>query len=322
MQNIAKSFTRFIGLGANRSSHREKIISGLGGLVSILLILLVSRQLVGANDAGLIVASMGASAVLLFAVPHGPLSQPWALCGGHMISAFIGVSCYLLIPDLFIAAAVAVGLSITVMYYMRCIHPPGGATALTAVVAGPAVHDMGYQFLVTPVLLNVLIIFSVALAFNYLFAWRRYPIAIMHYARTESAADKPREDSLNRDDLEHALQQMNLYVDVSHEDLERIYQLARNRISSDVVAEQIKLGKYYSNGEYGSNWSVRRVVDEADNPRPGKDQIIYKVVAGKGRRSSGVCSREEFSQWAKYEVYLNENSWQRVATSVDVANAA
>jgi CBS domain-containing membrane protein len=208
------------------------------------------------------------------------------------------------------------------MYYLRCIHPPGGATALTAVVAGSGVHSLGYQYLVTPVLINVAIIFAVAIVFNYLFPWRRYPMAMMPHSRKAARRDKAVKEVLSREDLEYAMQQMNLYVDVSHEDLEQIYQLARNRINGQLSVKHIKLGHYYSNGEYGSNWSVRQVVDESNNPRPGRDQIIYRVIAGKGRRSSGTISREEFAHWAKYEVYLNENSWQRVASSIDYASAA
>ncbi|HEY9050603.1 MAG TPA: HPP family protein [Gammaproteobacteria bacterium] len=312
----------FIGFSSNKTSHREKIISGLGGFVGIFLILLVTRQFVNSGDAGLIVASMGASAVLVFAVPHGPLSQPWALGCGHLVSAIIGVSCYLLIPNLFIAAATAVGLAITAMYYLRCIHPPGGATALTAVVAGSGVHSLGYQYLITPVLINVVVIFLVAIMFNFLFHWRRYPAVLMQYGRKPVESDKPAEDSLSKEDLEHALQQMNLYVDVSRSDLEKIYQLARSRVNRQVSVDHIKLGHCYSNGEYGSNWSVRQVVDESGNPRPDRDQIIYKVIAGKGRRSSGTMSREEFALWAKYEVYLNENSWQRIAPLKERVSAA
>jgi CBS domain-containing membrane protein len=322
MKQAILALNRFIGLGSNKTSHREKLISGLGGFIGILLILIITRQFVEAGDAGLIVASLGASAVLLFAVPHGPLSQPWALGCGHLVSALIGVSCYLLIPDLFIAAAAAVGLAITAMYYLRCIHPPGGATALTAVVAGSGVHSLGYQYLVTPVLINVAVIFAVAIVFNYLFPWRRYPMAMMPHSRKAARRDKAVKEVLSREDLEYAMQQMNLYVDVSHEDLEQIYQLARNRINGQLSVKHIKLGHYYSNGEYGSNWSVRQVVDESNNPRPGRDQIIYRVIAGKGRRSSGTISREEFAHWAKYEIYLNENSWQRVASSIDYASAA
>ena len=322
MKQAILALNRFIGLGSNKTSHREKLISGLGGFIGILLILVITRQFVEAGDAGLIVASLGASAVLLFAVPHGPLSQPWALGCGHLVSALIGVSCYLLIPDLYIAAAAAVGLAITAMYYLRCIHPPGGATALTAVVAGSGVHSLGYLYLVTPVLINVAVIFTVAIVFNYLFPWRRYPMAMMPHSRKATARDKPVKEDLSREDLEYAMQQMNLYVDISHEDLEQIYQLARNRINGQLSVNQIKLGHYFSNGEYGSNWSVRQVVDESNNLRPGRDQIIYKVIAGKGRRCSGTISREEFVRWAKYEVYLNENSWQRVASSIDYASAA
>jgi CBS domain-containing membrane protein len=315
MNKAVHALGSFIGVGSNRTSHREKIISGLGGFTGILLILVVTRHFVGAGNAGLIVASLGASAVLLFAVPHGPLSQPWALGCGHVVSAAIGVSCYLLIPDLFVAAAVATGLAITAMYYLRCIHPPGGATALTAVVGGSGVHTLGYQYLLTPVLINVAVIFAVAMVFNYLFPWRRYPMAMMQSGRKAAMRDKPAEEGPAREDLEHALRQMDLYVDVNHEDLERIYQLARNRSKRELTVNQVRLGHYYSNGEYGGNWSVRQVVDESDNARPDRDQLIYKVVAGKGRRSSGTVSREEFARWAGYEVYRNENSWQRVAAA-------
>lgn len=317
MNKALRVVSNFVGFNGNKTSYREKIISGLGGFTGIFLILIISRHFVNADDAGLIVTSMGASAVLLFAVPHGPLSQPWALGCGHLVSAAIGVSCYLLIPDALIAASAAVGLSITAMYFLRCIHPPGGATALSAVIAGPGVHSLGYQFLVTPVLINVLVIFLVALVFNFIFHWRRYPAALMRYGRKVTTdSDKQSEQVLSRNDLEHALQQMNLYIDVSHEDLEKIYQLAKFRVNNPLSRDHIKLGHYYSNGEYGADWSVRQVVDEPDNPRPGNDLIIYKVVAGNGRRSSGALNREDFARWARYEVYLNENSWQRVSASV------
>lgn len=325
MNKVIPIINHFIGLSSNKTSHREKIISGLGGFIGILLILIITRQFVEINDAGLIVASMGASAVLIFAVPHGPLSQPWALGCGHLVSAVIGVSCYLFIPNLFVAAASAVGLAITAMYYLRCIHPPGGATALTAVVAGSSVHALGYMYLLTPVLINVVIIFFVAIIFNYVFPWRRYPAVLMEYPakRTESTESnvKVQESELSHTDLEYALEQMDQFVDVSRDDLEKIYHLARHRVDEEISTQQIKLGHYYSNGEYGNNWSVRQVVDESDNPRPGKDQVIYKVVAGKNRRSTAAISREEFAQWAKYEVYLNENSWQRITDTANCASA-
>jgi len=163
-----KRLIDLIGIELSPSSHAEKLISGIGGMIAIFAIYNISH-LILADDAMLLVASMGAATVLLFAVPHGPLSQPWPLFGGNLISAAIGVSCAQLIPDTFIAASAAVGISITVMYYLKCTHPPGGATALSAVISGPAVEALGYQYILTPVLLNVLLIFLTALLFNYLF---------------------------------------------------------------------------------------------------------------------------------------------------------
>ena len=69
--------------------------------------------------------------------------------------------------------------------------------------------------------------------------------------------------------------------------------------------------EFYSNGEFGDDWAVRQVVDESGHHDPEKDKIIYKTVAGKGRRRSGVSTRAEFARWARYEVFRDENSWQR-----------
>jgi len=169
---------------------------------------------------------MGAATVLLFAVPHGPLSQPWPLFGGNLISAAIGVASAQWVPDPFMAGAVAVGVSITVMYFLKCIHPPGGATALSAVVGGEAVHSLGYMYVITPVLLNVLVIFVVAVLFNFLFKWRRYP-AKLAQVRTESIKKQEPPLMLSHESVEYALRKIDSFIDVSEEDLNRIYALAR-----------------------------------------------------------------------------------------------
>ena len=140
MRDLTGNVRRFAGIGANTSGHLEKWVSGAGGLAGILGVVLISQTYLGLTGGAGLVASMGASAVLLFAVPHGPLSQPWALVGGHLVSAVIGVACARLDTPPFVAAALAVALAICAMYYLRCIHPPGGATALTAVAGGQSVH--------------------------------------------------------------------------------------------------------------------------------------------------------------------------------------
>jgi CBS domain-containing membrane protein len=164
-----------LGVEPARATLRDVLRSGLGGCVAIAAIVYFCDRFVGGQSGSLLVASMGASAVLLFALPHGPLSQPWAVLGGHGCSALIGVACAALIPDVSLAGALAVGSSIALMQVLRCVHPPGGATALSAVIGGPTVHALGLRYVLTPVLLNALVIVSVAVAFNSLLGTRRYP---------------------------------------------------------------------------------------------------------------------------------------------------
>jgi CBS domain-containing membrane protein len=285
-------------------SHTERIISAVGGFSGILAIYVISSALLTKDSAVLIVASMGASAVLLFAVPHGPLSQPWAVFTGHIISAVIGVSCAKWIPDLFLASAMAVGLAIGVMHYFSAIHPPGGATALTAVAGGAEIHALGYQFVLTPVLVNVLVILIIAVAFNAFFQWRRYP---SYFKRSD---EKDPYDQISHADLVYALSEIDSYIDISEQDLLEIYKIATRRaIEADHLHQSlIKLWHFYSNGADDDKRIVRQLVDEDDDG----STIIYKTVAGPGLRSTGHITRQEFANWAKYEVELVDGQWQRV----------
>ena len=115
-----------------------------------------------------------ASAVLLFAVPASPLAQPWSIMGGNTVSALVGVSCALLLGPTGLAAGLAGVLAIAFMFSLRCLHPPGGAVAMTAVLGGSAVTHLGYQFAFWPVALNSALMLLAALLFNRL-ARRRYP---------------------------------------------------------------------------------------------------------------------------------------------------
>jgi CBS-domain-containing membrane protein len=216
------------GLGAvegHPTGHAERWISIVGGFAGILLVLEFSGRVLDFQGAAFVVASLGASAVLLFAVPHSPLSQPWPMLGGQLVSAAVGVSCARLLPDPFLAAPLAVALSIGAMHYLRCLHPPGGATALVAVVGGEPVSALGYDFLFTPVLVNVLIILLVAMVANYPFAWRRYPARWAKIAAAPAPAHGEK-CLITHSDLVYALSQIDSFIDVSEEDLVRIYDLA------------------------------------------------------------------------------------------------
>lgn len=303
---------RLLNFTPGSVSHTERLVSALGGFVSIFAILNVSAYYLDTQGALLIVPSMGASAVLLFAVPHGALSQPWNVVGGHLFSALIGVSCFLLVPHTFTAAGLAVGLAIGIMYYMRCIHPPGGATALAAVIGGESTHALGYQFVITPVLGNVLVILAVAVLFNYAFKWRRYPSWLISDEPVE-AEKRGASPLIEHADVVAALEQIDSYIDVSEQDLLRIFELATRQAETHQLSpERIVLGGYFSNGAFGTDWAVRQVVDQSSHEDPERDMVVYKVVAGKGLRSSGVATRTEFARWARHQLERDDENWKRI----------
>ncbi len=303
MNNLFKKLLHLLSIDSSVSSA-EKLASTLGGFVGIFLISAISFYFTGASGAALIVPSMGASAVLVFAVPHGKLSQPWALCGGQLSSAAVGVTCFYLVPDIFIASGLAVGLAIGVMHILRCIHPPGGATALVAVVGSAQIHALGYGYVITPVLLNTLVILVTAVVFNSFFPWRRYPVSMMRFADVPSFDEKKSARFIDKQYIERALADIDLVVDLNAEDLQRLFALTLEHAETPTFStEQIKLGHYYTNSKHGAEWSVRHIIDEAISDDPNRDMVIYRVVEGHGLRSADSCTRTEFANWAVRELF-------------------
>lgn len=309
MNNYIKKIGAFLGVQLDTTPHKEKLISALGGFIGIFFILHITNYFVPGLSGALIVASMGASAVLLFAVPHGPLSQPWPLIGGHVLSAFIGVSTYIIVPDMFLAAALAVGVSIAVMHYLRCIHPPGGASALAAVVGGQDVISLGYQYVLTPVLLNAMVIFILAMVVNYPFSWRRYPSFLSLRSRTPGDKKHGGLGVIPKRDLQYALKSMKSFADVSEEELEAIFSTAiLHNKQAKLTKQDILLGHYYIHGHNSGKGVIRRVIDESE--QNDKDMIIYKVITGSDRQTTSVITREAFAQWARHEVVFEKNQWK------------
>lgn len=297
---LKKSLTHFLGIESVHVGHLEKWVSALGAGLAIAVLALSLAWLWDDTVKVLLLASMGASAVLLFAIPHGPLSQPWSLFGGHLISAFIGISCAQFGLSFWLAGALAVGLSVLAMYYLRCIHPPGGATALAAVLSTPT---LGYGFLLMPVLLNVTLLLIFALVINNLLLSRHYPSGLRKPAKNEV-------NSLVHDDIAYALKQMNSFIDIDEDDLVHLYMLTNRHARSREAVQplSLRLGKCYSNGRYGPQWSVRRIeyLDTA------KHELQYRTLVGHGRRQQSVCSLQAFQAWASHEVERDEENWKRV----------
>jgi len=166
--------------GTTQSPPRVGILevawSWLGAFLGIALVGLVQSLFVDQVAQGLLIGSFGATAVLVYGAIRSPLAQPRNVLGGHIVSAFIGVLSYQLIGEItWLAAAMAVSTAIAVMHMTKTLHPPGGATALIAVIGGDSVHSMGYFYVFIPVGLGAVILLGVALLVNNVAKNRQYP---------------------------------------------------------------------------------------------------------------------------------------------------
>jgi len=164
------------GQSPPRPSAREVCWSWLGAVLGIALVGYLDSWLVQGTDAVLLIGSLGASAVLLFGAPRSPLAQPRNVIGGHMLSALVGVSMRLVLPDpAWACAALTVATAIAVMHVSGTLHPPGGATALIAAAGGAKISAMGYLFVLIPAGAGAAILVAVALVVNNLAKARKYP---------------------------------------------------------------------------------------------------------------------------------------------------
>lgn len=308
-----------LGIERNTTRNGEKVISAVGAFFGILAVYWGTRWCFPhgfMHTAGtlIMVTSMGATAVLLFAVPQGTLSQPWAVIGGHVLSAFVGVAVQQFVPDHAWTPALAVGLAVGVMHYLRCMHPPGGATALAAVIGGAEIYQLEYFYVLMPILVNVGSIMFMAIVFNAFFPWRRYPAHLTRRKLSQPALASERQFELTQEDFSAAMEQLNSYVDITSENLTQLLELAKQHAEKNIIhPEQIIAGHFYSNGKLGKLWSVRQVVNAADNQNANNDQVTYKIVAGAGEYTIGSCLRREFREWARYEVKQQANGhWKKV----------
>lgn len=156
--------------------YKHLIWSFVGAFIGIGLIAFWQSHLVSKSENIFLIGSFGASSVLIYAAIDSPLSQPRNLIGGHLVSAFIGVSVYKIFPDIvWLSAPLVVALSIVMMQITKTLHPPGGATALIAIIGSEKIKALGYLYVLSPVLTGSLILFLVAVLFNNLIPGRSYP---------------------------------------------------------------------------------------------------------------------------------------------------
>ena len=195
---------------------RDRLLASIGALVGIAVTYLLCAIMLPVDiSLPLMVAPIGASAVLIFAVPASPLAQPWPVIGGNVVSVLVGVTAARFVPSLPVAVGVAVGGAILTMSLLRCLHPPGGAAALIAVIGGPAVTYAGYGFALVPVGLNAVVLIALGLIFH-LFSGHTYP------HRPAGLTARTAEADLLRADIDAALQDLGETFDVSPADLDQL----------------------------------------------------------------------------------------------------
>lgn len=227
-------------------SRVEQLRVCTGIMIGIVLLGLAGmghRELV--EGLPLLIAPLGASAILLFALPGSPLAQPWSILGGNIISAAIGVTCAQWVSEVSIAAALAGTLSVAMMFALRCLHPPSGALALTAVLGGPAIKAAGYGFVIWPVATGSLLMLVIALIFNNL-TGRRYPhLAKPAPVNRHQTADAPSMErvGIKADDFDAVLSQYDQVIDMSRDSLEQLFRhvemQAMNRHLGDMTCADI-----------------------------------------------------------------------------------
>jgi CBS domain-containing membrane protein len=300
MMNI-KPFFRFITINPINLSLKCKLISVVSCFSVILLTTWITQQFTSSAAYPIIVASMGASAVILFIMPTSPLAQPWPLVGGQLISAVIGVACAQIFTHSAFASACAVGGSVLVMLLLRCLHPPGAATALTPIMAGE-MSSIGYDFILLPVGLNVAIMLLMAVVINRWLLSYEYP-TFSHQVDNKQHQYSPliqlsQRVGISEQDLEQALENRDMFMDVSAGDLSKLLTDAQlqsfKRFSGNITCADIMV-KNSLTVEYGTE------VEDAWNIMHSK-KLKAMPVLDRARRVIGIITWNDFFKFINVSV--------------------
>lgn len=276
-------------------SLKGKLLSVLACFCTILVIAWITQQFTFSPAYPMLVASMGASAVIVFIIPNSPLAQPWPLVGGQLVSAVVGIGSAHLFADTAIASAFAVGMSVLAMLLLRCLHPPGAAAALAPVLGKASVSELDYGFVFIPVGLNVLIMLVMALVINRWLLRHEYPIGKRPLtSRKNSINDITAESSQNTgisvQDVENALQNRDAFLDVSSGDLSKILTDVQKhrfkRTSGQITCADIMVRNVLA-VEYGTDveeaWNIMR-----------REKLKALSVIDRSKRVIGIVTVHDF----------------------------
>lgn len=227
-QSIHASSTWFHYFGQDQAfvAWPERFRSVLGAFIGLGVTVVVGKWLgewVGINE--WLMASLGASALLIFVLPSSPMAQPWAVIVGNVVSALVGVTCATYINDVLLALPIAVALSIMAMFILRCLHPPAAAVALIAILG----HVTVYRYAIFPVMFDSIVICLVASFYN-TFTGKVYPTRPPKQASTNQFSDKSAQLSHARAEarLDAVLAEYQEVMDVDRAELIQIIQAVQD----------------------------------------------------------------------------------------------
>lgn len=286
-------------------SVKGKILAVIACFSAIFITATLTQVLAPTPAAPVLIASMGASAIILFIIPNSPLAQPWAFAGGQMIAALAGISSALLIPDVIMAATVAVASSVFLMLFLRCLHPPAAATALTPVLAGQGIQSLGFDYALIPVGMNIVIMLGMAILINRWLMAYDYPVLAKPMPKNNlpqsTRLPSVHSTHLSEPAMQQVLEKTAIFVDVTAADLCRLF--------SEVESEQLK----QLTGEITCADIMRSPVISVDYGTEVEQawqlmlqhQVIALPVVDRVRRVIGIVTRHDFFKFVDLTVYQN-----------------
>ena len=283
-------------------SIKAKLLSLLACFCSIFFIALMTKVVSPWPGYPMIVASMGASAIILFFIPGSPLAQPWPFVGGQLVSAVVGITCALNISETSAAAATAVCFSVFLMLLLRCMHPPGAATSLAPIMAGTSITSLGYSFVLVPVAVNVFTMLFLVVVINRWVMDRDYPSPLpVKKVRNQrhSVIEPSHHVGFSEQDLSLALKESDVFIDMTHAELGHLFtQVEMNafkRVKGNIVCADIMI-KNVTAVEYGTEvedaWELMR-----------NEGLKSVPVIDRARRVIGIVTWNDFFKFIDLNAY-------------------
>lgn len=295
-------FLKYIAVDPVNLSLKAKLLSLLACFFSIFIVALITKTIAPNDSYPMIVASMGASAIILFFIPSSPVAQPWPFVGGQITSAIVGITCALNIAETSTAAATAVGSSIFLMLIMRCLHPPAAATSLSPIMAGASITSLGYSFVIIPVAVNVFSLLILAIIINRWVMERNYPSPLEHEKSRQqrhTVTEPSHSIGFLEQDFNLAIENSDVFVNMTHAELSvllsQVEQNAFKRIKGHLSCADI-MTKDVITVEYGTEiehaWELMQ-----------QHQLKAIPVINDARRVIGIITWNDFFKCIDLNVY-------------------